>query len=141
MFDGATEEATIKLEDLRVLVVEDSHEALMVIKNMLQDYGINQVFTAKDGKQALEFLGEWDNLVDIILCDWNMPNITGLQLLQQLRTVDPDIPFLMITGVADMVSVLEAKSLGVTSYIRKPFSKDELLRKLQVVLRLLAHRA
>ena len=141
MFDGAPADETIKLEDLRVLVVEDSHEALMVIKNMLQDYGINQVFTAKDGKQALEFLGEWDNLVDIILCDWNMPNITGLQLLQQLRTVDPDIPFLMITGVADMVSVLEAKSLGVTSYIRKPFSKDELLSKLQVVVRLLDHRA
>jgi two-component system chemotaxis response regulator CheY len=141
MFDGAPADETIKLEDLRVLVVEDSHEALMVIKNMLQDFGINQVFTAKDGKQALEFLGEWDNLVDVILCDWNMPNITGLQLLQQLRTVDPDIPFLMITGVADMVSVLEAKSLGVTSYIRKPFSKDELLSKLQVVVRLLAHRA
>lgn len=100
MSDGAVAEDTVKLEDLRVLVVEDNHEALMVIKNMLQDYDMNQVFTAKDGKQALEFLGEWDNLVDVILCDWNMPNMNGLQLLQQLRTVDPDIPFLMITGVA-----------------------------------------
>ena len=140
MSDSDTMEFVIKLEDLRVLVVEDSHEALMVIKNMLQDFGMSQVFTAKDGKQALDFLGEWDNLVDIILADWNMPIMTGLELLQKVRTVNPDIPFLMLTGVADTVSVLEAKSLGVTSYIRKPFSKDELLRKLQVVVRLIAHR-
>jgi CheY-like chemotaxis protein len=88
MFDGAPADETIKLEDLRVLVVEDSHEALMVIKNMLQDFGINQVFTAKDGKQALEFLGEWDNLVDVILCDWNRGRRHGLGARSQVARRD-----------------------------------------------------
>lgn len=130
------------LSDLNILVVDDNIGSLNVIRNMLTDMGITQVFTAKDGMEALDFLGAFgDGMVNVILCDWRMPRLTGLEVLKQVRTCDPDLPFLMITGVADHGSVVEAKSFGVTGYIRKPFSADELRKKLGVVARVLAYRA
>ena len=129
------------LADLRVLVVEDNYQSMTLIKAMLRDFGMSQVYTAKDGKEALEFMGDCDDLIDLVLCDWNLPQMNGPELLQQIRTADPDLPFLMITGAADMQSVLDAKASGVSGYIRKPFSKEELQKKLNVMMRVLAHRA
>ena len=64
-----------------------------------------------------------------------MPAMTGVEFLRQLRTVDPDVPFLMITGRSDMESVVEAKASGVTGYIRKPFSALQLETKLRIILK------
>jgi len=60
--------------------------------------------------------------------------MTGVELLRQLRTIDPSLPFLMITGRSDVDSVMEAKSSGVTAYIRKPFSSKQLEAKLRIIL-------
>ena len=128
---------TIELKDLRVLVVEDSFQTIALIRTMLSDFGITQIYTAKDGKEALDFLGTCDELIDVVMCDWNMPRMSGLEVLRQVRTVDPDMPFLMVTGAADPESVLAAKSNGVTAYIAKPFSANVLKKKLNVVARLL----
>lgn len=135
-------QSNITLEDLKILVVDDSLDTLNLIMSMLKDLGINQIFTAKDGKEALEFLGADDDgdLVNLILCDWNMPRMTGIELLSQVRTVDPTMPFVMITGSADMQSVREAKSHGVNGYIKKPFSARELQKKLSAMTRIIAHR-
>ena len=130
----------IELKDLRVLVVEDSFQAVALIRGMLTDFGITQIYTAKDGKEALDFLGTCDELIDVVMCDWNMPRMSGLEVLRQVRTVDPDMPFLMVTGAADPDSVLAAKSNGVTAYIAKPFSANILKKKLNVVARLLSVR-
>ncbi len=129
-------------ENLKILLVEDSFEAMNLIKQMLSEFGIDQVYTAKNGMEALNFLGEidGDDMVNLILCDCNMPRFSGLDLLTQLRTVDPDMPFLMITGNADLQSVQEAKSHGVSGYIRKPFSANELQKKLNAMARIMAHR-
>ena len=131
---------TIELKDLRVLVVEDSFQTIALIRTMLTDFGITQIYTAKDGKEALDFLGTCDELIDVVMCDWNMPRMSGLEVLRQVRTVDPDMPFLMVTGAADPDSVLAAKSNGVTAYIAKPFSANVLKKKLNVVARLLSAR-
>ena len=72
--------------------------------------------------------------MNLIICDWNMPNMNGVELLRQLRTVDPDMPFLMVTGRTDIESVVEAKSSGVTAYISKPFSSQQLEAKLRIIL-------
>ena len=130
------------LTDLRILLVEDSFEAMNLARSMLKDLGITQVFTAKDGMEALDLLNACDgeDFVDAIICDWNMPRLTGLDLLKQIRTCDPDLPFLMMTGIADLASVTEAKALGVTGYIKKPFSSDELKKKLGIISRVIAHR-
>ena len=105
--------------ELKVLAVEDSTEAMNLMRNMLKEIGINQIYTASDGKQALDFLGECEDLIDVVLADWHMPRVTGLELLKQLRTVDPELPFLMITGAADFDSVVEAKANGITGFIKK----------------------
>ena len=130
-----------KLSELKVLLVDDSFETINIIRAMLNQLGILQVYTAKDGKQALDFISLsdeiGDEMVNVILCDWNMPRLSGADLLRQIRTVDPDIPFIMITGTADYESVTLAKALGVTAYIAKPFSADQLNKKLSLVLKLL----
>lgn len=132
---------TAPLGELRILAVEDNFNALNLLRTMLADIGINQVFTAKDGKEALDFLGAADDMIDVVLCDWKMPRMSGLEVLQQIRTVDPDMPFIMVTGNADKESVLAAKNVGVTSYISKPYSGKQLEKKLRAISRLVSIRA
>jgi len=123
--------------DMRLLAVDDSFEALHLLKGMLANLSINQVYTAKNGREAIDFLGSCDDLVDVVLCDWNMPSVSGLDVLRQIRTVDPDLPFVMVTGMATKSAVAEAIAVGVTSYIAKPYSQDQLAKKLTAILRML----
>lgn len=128
------------LGELGVLVVEDSSEMRKIMQGMLSSIGVHQSFMAKDGMEALLFMGDCGDMIDIVLCDWNMPNMTGAELLGQIRSADPDIPFIMITGRADKGSILEARALGTTGYIAKPFSEEELAKKMTVVARMAAAR-
>lgn len=128
---------TLKIDDLGILVVEDSREMRKILQGMLTELGINQVFLAKDGMEALLFLGDCYDMIDVVMADWNMPNMDGSELLRQIRGADPDIPFIMITGRADKDSVVEARSQGVSSYIVKPFSIEQLESKLSVMARIL----
>lgn len=124
--------------DLKVLIVEDQAEVRSMVRNMLLELGINQIFESGDGREALNFIDSAFDFVNVIVCDWNMPNMNGVEFLRQLRTVDPDLPFLMITGRSDMDSVIEAKSSGVTAYISKPFSPQQLEAKLRIILHRMA---
>tara|TARA_B100001013_G_C24399201_1_gene359276 strand:- start:112 stop:507 length:396 start_codon:yes stop_codon:yes gene_type:complete len=123
-----------QFEDLKILVVEDETEARSMLCNMLAELGASQVFEAADGREAVEFIDSRFDFINLIMCDWNMPGMTGVELLRQLRKIDPSLPFLMITGRSDEDSVLEAKSSGVTAYIRKPFSSKQLEAKLRIIL-------
>ena len=123
---------------LKVLVVEDQSEARAMIRNMLLELGINQVFESADGREALTFIDSAFDFVNVIICDWNMPNMNGVEFLRQLRSVDAEIPFLMVTGRTDVNSVVEAKSSGVTAYISKPFSPQQLEAKLRIIMHRLA---
>jgi len=127
-----------EMRDLKVLIVEDQAEARAMIRNMLAELGITQIFEASDGREALTFIDSAFDFVDIIICDWNMPSMSGVELLRQLRTVDPMMPFLMVTGRSDIESVVEAKSSGVTAYVRKPFSPKQLEAKLRIALHKMA---
>lgn len=124
------------LEGLGILCVEDSQEMRKIMQGMLTDIGIHQVFMAKDGVEALLFMGDCGDMIDMVLADWNMPHMDGAELLRQIRSADPDVPFVMITGRADKASVLEARSHGVSGYIAKPFSVEQLEKKLKAVARL-----
>lgn len=126
------------LKDLKVLLVEDQNEARAMMRNMLSELGITQIFEAPDGKQALQFIDSAYDFINLVVCDWNMPTMTGVELLRQLRSVDPSMPFLMITGRGDMESIVEAKTSGVTGYIKKPFSAAQLEAKLRVVVHKMA---
>jgi two-component system chemotaxis response regulator CheY len=121
------------LEKLKVLIVDDQSDARSMVRGMLSDLGITQIFEASDGKEAMTFTDAAIDMIDVVICDWNMPRMTGIDLLRQMRSVMPDMPFLMLTGRGDMDSVTEAKSSGVTAYIRKPFSPANLEIKLRVI--------
>jgi two-component system chemotaxis response regulator CheY len=131
-----------KTDPLRILLVDDSPQSLKMTKRMLHDMGITQVFTAQNGVEALQLLGSFDgeSIVDLVLCDWNMPEMDGMELLRQIRTCEPELLFIMVTGLASYSAVAEAKAFGVNGFIKKPFSLDELRKKLDVVSRVIAHR-
>ena len=118
------------LTDFRVLLVDDNKSALNLMKMVLKGIGINQIYTAQDGRAALDFLGKAPELVDVIVCDWQMPRMTGLELLQQVRTVYPSMPFMMVTSKADIDSVNAAKKFAVNAYLSKPYSPQQLEQKL-----------
>ncbi|MCL4678898.1 MAG: response regulator [Alphaproteobacteria bacterium] len=115
-------------------MVEDQSEARAMLRNMLGDIGVNQVFEATNGREAFTFIDSAFDLVNFIVCDWNMPGMTGVEFLRQVRSVDPQTPFLMITGRGDMSSVTGAKNSGVTGYIKKPFSAAQLEAKIRIIM-------
>lgn len=119
--------------DLKVLIVDDQIEARQMMRQMMMELGVTQIFDAPSGAEALSFIDSAYDFIDMIICDWNMPGMTGIELLRQLRTVDQDMPFLMVTGRGDKDSVIEAKGSGVSGYIRKPFSSVQLEAKLRVL--------
>jgi two-component system chemotaxis response regulator CheY len=127
------------LADLRVLIVEDQADSRALIRHMLSEIGITQIFDASDGRQAMQFMDTAFDFIDLVICDWNMPGMSGVEVLRQLRSVDPNFPFLMVTGRADKDSVVEAKASGVTGYIAKPFSSTQLEAKLRVIAAKMEH--
>lgn len=123
-----------KMGDLKVLIVEDQSEARAMLRNMLSELGVTQIFEASNGREGLTFFDSAFDLVDFIVCDWNMPGMTGVEFLRQVRSVDADTPFLMVTGRGDMNSVTEAKKCGVTGFIKKPFSAAQLEAKMRIIV-------
>jgi len=126
----------MKMDNIKVLLVDDDHNVLITLKAMLVDLGITRIFEAKDGKEALDFIdtGARSVSLDLILCDWNMPKKTGFEFLREIRQTYPHIPFLMVTARADESSVQDAVDAGVSAYLRKPFSLDELNKKIVTAL-------
>jgi two-component system chemotaxis response regulator CheY len=108
----------------------------------LKDFGIKKIVVVSSGEEAMKLLGAPDKYgtFDLVLCDWNMSGMSGLDLLRQVRSRDPHIPFLMITGNSDPDFVVEAKKHGVTGYIAKPFAPATLHKKVSVVAQMLAKR-
>lgn len=121
------------LRSLRVLIVEDQDDMRAMLRNMLMEIGTNQIFESRDGKEAMMFLEDAIDLIDVVVCDWNMPKASGVDVLKRLRKSNPDIPFLMVTGRTDKNSVIEARDMGVSAYIAKPFSSAQLEVKLRVL--------
>ncbi len=121
---------TETLESLNALVVEDNRQAMKLMILILKGLGVNQIYQASDGKEAQDFLGEADELINFIICDWRMPRMTGLELLQQVRTTHPNMPFLMVTANTDIQSVRAAREFGVNAYIGKPYSTKQMEDKI-----------
>nr|WP_245399657.1 response regulator [Atopomonas sediminilitoris] len=109
-----------------LLIVDDVGSVRSLCKGFLRELGFENVHEAIDGKAAVQFLRH--HAAHLVICDWNMPNMSGLELLEAVRA-DPnihDIPFLMITGTADVERVKQAIAAGVSDYILKPFQPNQL---------------
>ena len=124
----------MKLEDAHVLVVEDNAQTTRLIRMMLMDMHVANVVTTKDGVEAAELLEAGDDRIDVVLCDWRMPRMTGIELLKLLRKTHPQLPFMMVTANADVESIKTAASSGVSGYIAKPFSPAQLKKKLLALI-------
>ena len=117
----------------RILVVDDMAAMRKVIAHLLKALGYNNVDQASDGKGALLKLER--SRFDLVITDWNMPAMSGLELLKHIRG-DADIkflPVLMITTEGSKKQVIEAATAGVNSYIMKPFSAAMLQQKIDKI--------
>lgn len=119
---------------LRILIVEDDEATRGLLKIMLRELRVQQVFEAENGRQGLEFLDHPPNMVNMVICDWTMPDMTGVELLRQVRSVGFEVPFIMLTGRADQASITEARDAGVTAYLLKPFARAQLEAKMRASL-------
>jgi two-component system chemotaxis response regulator CheY len=121
-------------QGLRVLIADDQQAARDVLQDMLTELGIARIHVAKSGAEALKFADSYGDEIDVFICDWNMPGTTGIGLLEKLRGALISTPFLMVTGRNDVESIIDAKKSGVTGYIVKPFSVDELRNRIAKVI-------
>lgn len=113
---------------MRVLVVDDSEMTRMIVKKTLKTFGIGDVVEAEDGQVAIEAFKQQE--FDVVFSDWNMPNMSGIELLEQIRAINTDVPVIMITTEGSRAKVVDAISRGINDYLVKPFTPAALKEKL-----------
>jgi two-component system chemotaxis response regulator CheY len=119
---------------LSVLIVDDDPSVRSVAATMLRRMAIPNVVSAESGNQALELFRTAVSPFNLVICDWDMPGMNGMEVYSQLRAGHPEMPFLMLTGRNDLDSVITARGSGVSGYLVKPFSSQQLKDKISFVM-------
>lgn len=116
----------------KVLIIDDSAVMRKIIQRNIQQSGliVDEFVEAGDGREGLEKVTAND--IDLILCDWNMPNMSGIEFVKALRGSGQknNIPIVMVTTEGSDAKVEEAKNSGANGYLTKPFTPDQLKSKL-----------
>ena len=119
--------------NMKVLVVDDFATMRKIVRNILKQIGFTNIVEADDGVNALQVIKE--DKIDFVVTDWNMPNMTGLDLLKNIRANEKakDTPVLMVTaeGLAD--NVVDAVKAGVDNYVVKPFTAETVQAKIEQI--------
>ncbi|WCE03718.1 chemotaxis response regulator CheY [Pseudoxanthomonas sp. JBR18] len=117
-------------KNMRILIVDDFSTMRRIVKNLLGDLGFTNTAEAEDGNSALAALRA--SPFDFVVTDWNMPGMTGIDLLRNIRADDKfkHLPVLMVTAEAKREQIIEAAQAGVSGYIIKPFTAQTLEEKL-----------
>lgn len=124
-----------KISELQVLVIDDDMLIRVFVQQTLMDLGFCNIDVCSNGQKG------WDNICnqldyyDLIICDWMMPEMNGIELLRKIHAVAPDMPFLMLTVKTTLGDVEKALGLGVSAYVAKPFTGDELQQKVMWLAR------
>lgn len=116
---------------MKVLLVDDSRTMRNIQKNILSQLGCTDVIEATDG---LDALSKVDTAPDLLLVDWNMPNMDGLTFVKQFRQTNKTTPIIMVTTEAEKSRVIEAIKAGVNNYVVKPFTPDILATRIKETL-------
>ena len=118
---------------MRALVIDDSQAVRRIIGNIMKGLGYDTI-QAGNGLEGLSQL-EAHGLQDIVLVDWNMPEMNGLEFIKAVRAIPAygDMPIMMITTETEMENISQAFLAGVNEYVMKPFDKDMILEKLQLI--------
>lgn len=109
---------------LRVMLIDDSKTMRNIQRTMLTQMGFETLEEAQDGQDALSKLGAFQP--ELILCDWNMPNLDGLEFVKQARSRGCTAPIIMVTTESEKTKVVTAIRAGVNNYVVKPFTQDVL---------------
>ena len=128
--------------DLKILVVDDFPTMRRIVKTLLRQNGFREFVEAEDGEKAYAML-KTEPGIELIVSDWNMPNMTGLELLKTVRADDAfkHLPFLMVTAEAEKENIIEAVKSGVSNYVVKPFTGQTLKEKLLKIEQMEAKKA
>jgi two-component system chemotaxis response regulator CheY len=120
-------------KNMRILVVDDFSTMRRIIKNILRQLGYNNIVEADDGTTAWEILNK--DKIDFVVSDWNMPQMTGIELLRKVRSSEEfaDMPFLMVTAEAQQENIIEAVQAKVSNYIVKPFTAETMGQKIDKI--------
>lgn len=125
-----------RLPSIKVLIVDDDHYMRKVVRAMLMAIGVKHIHEANDGPAGLQAIRE--NSPDVVIVDWEMPMMDGLQFIRQVRSPEafpiPDVPIILLTGHGDRWRVIEAARFGVHEYLLKPVSTKALLDRIAAVL-------
>jgi len=121
-------------KNIKILVVDDFATMRRIVKNLLKQIGYTNIIEAEDGADALKILKS--KKIDFIVSDWNMPNMTGLELLKAVRADSElsGLPFLMVTAESLKDNIMAAVKEGVSNYIVKPFTADVLNEKIEKII-------
>lgn len=121
-------------KNMNVLIVDDYKTMLRIIRNLLRQLGFNNIEEATDGSMALQKLRAGS--FGLVISDWNMEPMTGIQLLREVRADDKlkSLPFIMVTAESKSENVIAAKQAGVSNYIVKPFNAETLKMKMSSVI-------
>jgi two-component system chemotaxis response regulator CheY len=121
-------------KSMNVLIVDDYKTMLRIIRNLLKQIDFNNVDEATDGGEAIAKLRAGN--FGLVISDWNMQPVSGLQLLQEVRADArlKNLPFIMVTAESKTENVIAAKQAGVSNYIVKPFNAETLRDKIEKVL-------
>jgi len=118
---------------MKILVVDDFSTMRRIVKNILRQVGYVNLVEADDGATALDVLRR--EKIDFVISDWNMPQMSGLELLKHVRTSEEwkEMPFLMVTAEGQKEHVIEAVKHRVNNYIVKPFTPETLVEKINKI--------
>lgn len=121
---------------MRILLIDDSATMRKIQRNVLSTMGYEHVVEAEDGEDAIHQMKAHEFEIDLILCDWNMPKMSGIEFVRKVRGVDnlKDIPIIMVTTEAEREKVIEALSAGARGYVVKPFTPDVLKQKIREII-------
>jgi two-component system chemotaxis response regulator CheY len=119
--------------DMEVLIVDDASAMRRIVRGLLKELGFKHMREAENGQMALAQLKK--KKADFVVCDWNMPIMTGIDLLKEIRADDAlkATPFLMVTAEAKQENIIAAVQAGVSNYIVKPFNAQTLQEKLNKI--------
>ena len=121
------------IKELKILIIDDDEQILGIVRFVLRDLGLHKIVTADTGKKGIDLFTDTPESFDLIICDWSMPGMSGLDVLKHIRSQDKDVPFLMLTANVTKEAILEARDAGVSAYIAKPFTPVDLQAKLKTL--------
>lgn len=116
---------------MKFLLVDDSSTMRKIQRRTLEKLGYSEISEAQDGKEALDALAQ--EVPDLLITDWNMPNMNGLELVKEVRQTNKTLPIIMVTTEAEKSKVVEAIQAGINDYLIKPFTPEALSGKIRKI--------